>query len=443
MIFVFIAIFFFLTLAGFFSASETALTVISKARIHKLAKKDNASAAVVVQLLNRTEHAISSLLIGTALIHMIIMSLIGSWTSHLFAPSMQALIIFGSSTFIIVFCDMLPKMFALNYPEPILLRFPHFLKFMVFICTPINTVVKGIARLLLKLMRLDEGKKKEDIDELKGYIDLHYNLSLKRNSEERTMLRSVLDLDCMRVQDAMVHRSAVQMIEASTPLDVILETIQNSPFTRMPVYKEDPDNIVGILNVRSFLRYCFQAEKPDQFNLLSLIAKPWFIPNHTDLLGQLRAFRQEDVGSIVDEYGAISNRQERLHLAVIVDEYGVSMGIITLEDILEEIVGDITDEYDIKPGHVVRSPDGSFFLVSGSYSVRDFNRRFDLELSAEHAITLSGLIMDTAQKIPDVGERFVIQGVTFEIIKTTTHFILTVKVILPEIDPTAAVPSEE
>ena len=414
MIFVLLAIFSFLVLAGFFSASETALTVISKARIHKLAKKDNKSAAVVAHLLNRTEHAISSLLIGTALIHMIIMSLIGSWTSHLFSPSMQALIIFGSSTFIIVFCDMLPKMFALNYPEPILLRFPNFLKFMVFICTPINTIVKGIARLLLKLMHLDEGKKNDDIDELKSYIDLHYNLSLNRNLEERTMLRSVLDLDRMRVQDAMMHRSGVQMIEASTPLDVILETIQNSPFTRLPVYKDDPDDIVGVLNVRSFLRYCFQTEKPDQFNLLSLIAKPWFIPNHTDLLDQLRAFR---------------NRQE--HFAIIVDEYGISMGIITLEDILEEIVGDITDEYDIKVGHVVRCVDDSF-LVSGGYSVRDLNRQFDLELSAEHAITLSGLIMDTAQKIPDVGERFVIQGVTFEIIKTTTHFISTVKVILPD-----------
>ena len=134
MIFILFTIFCFLGLAGFFSASETALTVISKARIHKLAKKDNNSARIVVHLLNKTDSAISSLLIGTALIHMIIMSLIGGWTSHLFSPSMQALIIFGSSTFIIVFCDMLPKMFALNYPEPILLRFPRFLNFMVFIC---------------------------------------------------------------------------------------------------------------------------------------------------------------------------------------------------------------------------------------------------------------------------------------------------------------------
>lgn len=416
MIFVFLAIFAFLVLASFFSASETALTVISKARIHKLAKKDNKSAVIVANLLNRTEHAISSLLIGAALIHMSVTALIGSWTSHLFTPSIQALVIFFSSTFIIVFCEMLPKMFALNYPEPILLHFPRFLKFMVSTCTPINMIVQWISRLLLKLLRLDEGKKNDDIDELKSYIDLHYNLSLNRNLEERTMLRSVLDLDRMRVQDAMMHRSGVQMIEASTPLDVILETVQNSPFTRLPVYEEDPDNIVGILNVRSFLRYCFQAEKPDQFDLLALIAKPWFIPNHTDLLDQLRAFR---------------NRQE--HIAVIVDEYGVSMGIITLEDILEEIVGDITDEYDVKIGHIVPCSDGSGFTVSGSYSVRDFNRQFDLELPAEHAITLSGLIMDTAQKIPDVGERFVIQGVTFEIKKTTPHFISIVKVILPQV----------
>lgn len=413
MILVLLAIFSFLVLASFFSASETALTVISKARIHKLAKKDT-KAAIVAHLLTRTEHAISSLLIGAALIHMSITALIGSWTSHLFTPSIQAVVIFFSSTFIIVFCEMLPKMFALNYPEPILLHFPRFLNFMVSICTPINMVVQWIARLLLKLLRSDEGKKSDDIDELKSYIDLHYNLSLNRNLEERSMLRSVLDLDRMRVQDAMMHRSTVQMIEESTPLDVILETVQNSPFTRLPVYKEDPDNIIGILNVRSFLRYCFEAEKPDQFDLLSLVAKPWFIPNHTDLLDQLRAFR---------------NRQE--HIAFIVDEYGVYMGIITLEDILEEIVGDITDEYDIKIGHIVHCSDGSF-LVSGSYSVRDFNRQFDLELPAEHAITISGLIMDMAQKIPDVEERFVIQGVTFEITKTTTHFISTVKVILPE-----------
>jgi len=418
MVFVLLSIFSFLVLAGFFSASETALTVVSKARIHKLAKKDDRSAAIVVHLLNRTESAISSLLIGTALIHMIIMSLIGSWTSHMFSTSMQAAIIFASSTFIIVFCDMLPKMFALNYSEPILLHFPRFLNFMVFICTPINTVVKGIAHLLFKLLYLDEGKKKDDIDELKSYIDLHYNISLNRDSEERTMLRSVLDLDRVRVQDAMMHRSGVQMIEASAPLDVVLQTVQTSPFTRLPVYKDDPDNIVGILNVRSFLRYCFEVKKPDKFNLLTLIVKPWFIPNHTDLLDQLRAFR---------------DRQE--HFAVIVDEYGVSMGIITLEDILEEIVGDITDEYDIKVGKFVRSADGGFF-VSGGYSVRDLNRQFNLELSSEHATTISGLIMDTAQKIPDVGERFVIQGITFEIIKATPRFISTVKLILPEVtDP--------
>lgn len=413
MLFVLIAIFSFLALAGFFSASETALTVISKARIHKLVKRDNKPAIIVEQLLNRTDNAISSLLIGTALIHMIIMSLIGSWTSQLFSSSVQAMIIFASSAFIIIFCDMLPKMFALNYSEPILLRFPTFLNFMVTLCTPINKTVKVIARLLLKLLRLDEGEKEEDIDELKSYIDLHYNLSLNRNAEERSMLRSVLDLDRMRVQDTMMHRSSVQMIEASTPLNVLLETIQNSPFTRLPVYKDDPDNIVGILNVRSFLRYCFQVEKEDEFNLLSLIVRPWFIPTHTDLLDQLRAFR---------------DRQE--HFAVIVDEYGIFVGIITLEDILEEIVGDITDEYDVKIGHVVHCEDGSF-LVSGGFSVRDLNRQFNLELSAEHAVTISGLIMDTAQKIPDVGDRFIIQGITFEIVKKTTHFISRVKIILP------------
>ncbi len=412
MLLISLSIFFFLILAGFFSASETALTVISKAKIFKMAKK-NSAAAVVAQLLNRTESAISSLLIGTALIHMIIMSLIGSWTSHIFSTTTQAAIIFASSTFIIVFCDMLPKMFALNYPDPILLRFPHFLNTMVTACTPINTIVKGIARILLKLFNLGENKKDVSIDELKSYIDMHY-ISLNSNIEERTMLRSVLDLDRVKVQDAMVHRGSVSMINATTSLDNLIDIVQKSSFTRFPVYKDDPDNIVGILNVKSFLRYCFNLPKPDQFNLLSLLSKPWFIPNNTDLLDQLRAYRE---------------KQE--HFAVIVDEYGEFIGIITLEDILEEIVGEISDEYDLKVEHIIECTDGSI-VVSGLYGVRDLNRQYDLELPDDHAITVSGLIMDTAQKIPDVGERFVIQGATFEIMKTTTRFVSRVKISIPD-----------
>jgi Mg2+/Co2+ transporter CorB len=261
----------------------------------------------------------------------------------------------------------------------------------------------------------------DDTDEmLRSAIEEHASTDTADAAEtrqERNMLRSILDLGEVTVVEVMTHRRQMVTIDAELPPADIVDAALASPFTRLPLWQDEPDNIVGVVHAKSLLRAVRAAKGPlSARDLDQVVTKPWFVPDATTLLDQLQAFRDR-----------------REHFALVVDEYGSLMGLVTLEDILEEIVGDITDELDTHVPGVYAQPDGSY-IVDGTVTVRDLNREFDWELPDETDYsTVAGLVLYESRHIPEVGQTFTFFGFRFEIRKRQRNQIMTVRVTPPAI----------
>jgi Mg2+/Co2+ transporter CorB len=229
------------------------------------------------------------------------------------------------------------------------------------------------------------------------------------------MLRSILDLDEGLVGEVMTHRKNIATLDAGQPMPQLLDQVIASPFSRLPLWRGDPDNIVGVLHSKALLRVLRDHDgKLEDIKIESLASAPWFIPDQTTLFDQLQAFRE---------------RHE--HFALVVDEYGALQGIVTLEDILEEIVGDISDETDVAVAGVKLQADGSY-MVNGDVTIRDLNRDFDWHLPDENAVTLAGLILHESRMIPDAGQLFLFHGFRFEVLRRLRNQITLVKVTPPK-----------
>ena len=230
--------------------------------------------------------------------------------------------------------------------------------------------------------------------------------------QERKMLRSILDLGEVTVVEVMTHRRQMVTIDADLPAAEIVDSALASPFTRLPLWRDEPDNVIAVVHAKSLLREVRATRgKMETLDIEEVASKPWFVPDTTTLLDQLQAFRAR-----------------REHFALVVDEYGSLQGLVTLEDILEEIVGDITDELDTHVAGVFPQPDGGY-IVDGTVTVRDLNREFDWDLPDETDYsTIAGLVIYESRHIPEVGQTFTFFGFTFEILKRQRHQVLTIRV---------------
>lgn len=406
-------------ISAYFSASETAITAASKAKLHQLAKEGSRKAGLVKNLQKQIGLVISALLMGNTLINALAVSLATGLLIDIFDQEgvlgeILASMIMGG--FLILYAEVTPKILAVHQPEKILLSTASLLHIIFKIMRPITVAINFIARQSLRLIGV---KTRSDITshtsiaELRGLIDMHQGPG-QDVIHERAMLKSILDLRSVQLSEIMVHRKNITMINASDPFETIVDQILASPFTRIPLWKNDPDNIVGVINAKVLLRAVrAHKDKLEELDILSLAHKPWFVPESTDLLEQLQAFRER-----------------REHFALVVDEYGSLMGIVTLEDILEEIVGDISDEHDIAVKGVRQQADGSY-IIDGSVTIRDLNRQFDWGLSDESAATLAGLIIYETRKIPETGQIFMLNGFRFEILRRQRNQITLVRVTPP------------
>jgi Mg2+/Co2+ transporter CorB len=287
------------------------------------------------------------------------------------------------------------------------------LSVLVTVTYPLTHVTQLIINSVLGLFGVKverEPGAEESIEELRGAIDLHSE-SAEEIREAGAMLHSILDLDEVPVSDIMVHRGGLTMIDADLPPDELVRQVLESQHTRIPLWRGEPDNIVGVLHAKGLLRAVKNNDwKLDGLDIISLCAQPWFIPDSTTLLKQLEAFKHR-----------------REHFAIVVDEYGALMGVVTLEDIIEEIVGDIADEHDMKVEGVVQEQDGSF-IVDGSVTLRDLNREYDWGLPDEEASTLAGLVLHEARQIPIPGQVFSFYGLRFEILDRQRNQIRRIRV---------------
>ena len=402
-----------IALSGFFSGSETALTAASRPRMHHLARSGNRRARAVERLTDDRERLIGSILLGNNAVNILASALATSVLISVFGDAGVAYATIGMTLVILVFAEVLPKTSAIRNPDLVSLRVAPVLRPVVWLLSPIVRAVQLIVSATLSAAGATQGEREAGAaeEELRGTIALHEQEGAMVK-HERDMLHSILDLDEVEVGTIMTHRKTMEMIDAdASPVDILNQVVRSS-HTRLPVWKNEPDNIVGVLNAKDLLRAVHEnLADLGRLDIMAIVTEAWFVPETTPLEEQLHAFRER-----------------RAHFALIVDEYGSLMGLVTLEDIIEEIVGEIVDEHDIAHGEVAEAADGSF-LIPGTAAIRDLNRAYDWDLPDEEAATIAGLVLNEAQEIPEIGESFSLYGFTFEVRARKRNQITQLRVI--------------
>ena len=374
-------------LSGFLSGSETAITATSKARILYKKKKGSKRAQYVLELLDKKDNVISTLLLSNNLVNILASSLATAFFYDIFGVEGIFYATLIMTVVIVIFAEVLPKTYAINRPNrtallisPIIYYLNKILFIFVFL---INLIVRLVFR------KNDNDIKNKDLqseEELKGVIDL-YKTSNPDYEQEKDMLQSILQLNDITVEEIFTHRKNIYSIDSSLNTNEIINKINNSRYTRIPFWKDNPENIIGLLNVRT-LNIDLKNHSESKEIIFDKISSPWFVPETTNLLEQLVEFKK---------------RKE--HLAFVVDEFGELLGLITLEDIIEEIVGEIVDEIDV-PENDFKVNNYGKVIINGEKNIRDLYKSFDLDPPEVESSTIAGYILDISKKIPSYGESF-------------------------------------
>lgn len=416
------AIFGLILCSAFFSGSETALTAASRARMNRLAEEKDKRAAQVLKLTENLERTIGALLLGNNLVNILASALATSLFLSLFGDAGVFYATFAMTAIVLVFGEVMPKTYAISNTDRFALTVAPVLRVLIWLFAPITMAVQWVVRSVLRLFGIDISEHTNVLsahEELRGAINLHHREGdmIKR---DRDMLGGILDLSDLDVSDIMVHRKNMTMIDASQSNEAIVSEVLGAPYTRLPLWKGEPDNIVGVLHSKDLLRAVASAGwKPDAVKILDVASEPWFVPDTTPLQAQLNAFLRR-----------------KAHFALVVDEYGGLMGLITLEDILEEIVGDISDEHDIDRSRIRIQADGSV-IVAGLLPIRDLNRALDWSLPDDEATTIAGLVIHEARAIPEVGQAFNFHGGKFEILRRQRNQLAVLRITPNHIRPAA------
>jgi Mg2+/Co2+ transporter CorB len=402
-----------LILSAFFSGSETALTAASRARMHALEQDGNRRAKIVTYLLSIRERLIGAILLGNSLANIAASALATSLFLALFGEAGIAYATVVMTVLVVLFAEVLPKTYAIVNADRMALFVAPAVRFVVAVLAPVTRAMQFLVRHTLRLFGASVGEDVEVLsahEELRGAINLHHKEGGVVKID-RDMLGGVLDLRELTVSDIMVHRTTMDAIDVDLPTEQVVDAALKSSHTRVPLWRGEREEIVGILHAKTLLRALREAGGDlGKLDIMSLSTPPWFVPDSTSLKDQLNAFLKR-----------------KAHFAIVVDEYGEVMGLVTLEDIIEEIVGDITDETDIASIAARVEPDGSL-IVDGTVPIRDVNRMMDWNIPDDDATTIAGLVMHEAQAIPYQGQRFNFHGFRFEVLRRQKNRIASLQV---------------
>jgi Mg2+/Co2+ transporter CorB len=402
-----------LLLSFVFAGSETALMAFSRARMLRLEKKGNRRAGIVNRLLDARERLIGALLLGNNAVNIAASSLATSVFLVWFGEVGVIYATIVMTVLVVVFAEVLPKTVAINDPDRIALLAARPMQWVMRLLGPVLAAIEALVRGILRLAGAQVGARHEILsahEELRGAVDLlHHEGGVEKL--DRDMFGGLLDLRDLTVSAVMIHRTEMITINADDPAEAVVEAVLAAPVTRVPLWRESAENIIGILHAKDLLR-AIQAANGDltKIDIAALARPPWFVPDIRPLSEQLKAFRRR-----------------KTHFALVVDEYGEVMGLVTLEDILEEIVGDISDEHDITVTGCKPQPDGSV-AVDGAVPIRDLNRLMDWNLPDEEATTIAGLVIHEARSIPEVGQSFTFHGFRFRVLKKERNRITSLHV---------------
>lgn len=414
------AIFVLLLLSGFFSGSETALTAASRAKLRSRADKGDPGAQAALNVTADSERLIGGILLGNNVVNILSASLATALFTRLFGASGVAMATLVMTLLVLIFAEVMPKTYAISAPERVASLVARPIRIVTVILSPIVTVVRLIVRGILSVfgLKTDPDSHMFSVEEeIQGALSIgHASGAVQK--EDRDRLLGALDLGNRMVEEIMRHRSEIQMIDADLPAEKILETVLASPHTRLPVYRGERENVVGVIHAKDLLRAMNRAVRDAgdaaaarRFDVMAVVMPPYFVPETSALDEQMREFLKR-----------------RTHFALVVDEYGSLRGLITLEDILEEIVGEIADEHDTEEDQTLRPNAQGDYLVEGGMTIRDLNRQLDWTLPDEEANTVAGLVIHMAQSIPDQGQVFSFHGYRFEVVTRRENRITRLRV---------------
>jgi Mg2+/Co2+ transporter CorB len=405
---------FCLALSAFFSAGETAFTGASRARMLSLENSGDRRATLVNRLLGIRERFIGAMLIGNNIVNIGVSAFTTSVLVGIFGDQGVIYATAIMSLLVIVFSEVLPKTLAITSPDMVSLTLARPVSIVVSLLGPLALAIERIVKLMLLPFGIRIGENEPILsasEEIRGQVDLlHKEGGVAK--VERDMLGGLLDLEDLTVSEVMVHRTKMRTINADLSSEEIVREVLASPYTRLPLWRGSQENIVGVLHAKDLLR-ALDAVGGDASKLKveAIALETWFVPDTTSLRDQLKAFLGK-----------------KTHFALVVDEYGEVMGLVTLEDILEEIVGDIKDEHDVAVQGVRVQPDGSV-NVDGSVPIRDLNRAMDWSLPDEEATTIAGLVIHEARAIPDVNQVFTFHGFRFQVLRKSRNRITLLRIL--------------
>ena len=415
------AILLLLVMSAFFSGSETALTAASRGKLRMKADKGSRGAERALKITEDSERLIGSVLLGNNLVNILATSLATALFTRILGDSGVAFATLVMTFLVLIFAEVLPKTYAITNAETAAAGVSGAISVVVKVFSPVVGVVRLLVRLVLRLFGVQTDPDSHVLavrEEIEGALNLGHSEGIVEK-EDRDRILGALDLVSRTVEEIMLHRSKIEMLDADKPAIELLKQSLDSPHTRLPVYRDSHENIIGVIHAKDLLRAIY-ARRYDagndpsaltDFDITDVAMPPYFVPETTTLDDQMRQFLRRHT-----------------HFALVVDEYGALQGLITLEDILEEIVGEITDEFDIDEEHPLRRTDSGDYIVDGGMTIRDLNRAADWTLPDEEANTVAGLVIHEAQTIPTQGQVFSFHGFRFEVVQRLDNRITRLRI---------------
>ena len=414
------AILVLLVLSAFFSGSETALTAASRGKLRSAADKGSKGAERALKITEDNERLIGSVLLGNNVVNILATSLATAVLTKLFGQNGVAAATLIMTLLVLIFAEVLPKTFAITNPETVASGVARPISVIVFVFSPIVAAVRYLVRGVLFMfgVRTDPDSNILAVrEEIAGALSLGHSEGIVQK-EDRDRILGALDLNERAVEEIMLHRSQIEMVDADLPPQDILAQILESPYTRLPLYRGEQENIVGVIHAKDLLRAMHKLLRGGNdaaglaaFDVMKVAMPPYFVPDTTTLDDQMRNFLKR-----------------KTHFALVVDEYGALQGLITLEDILEEIVGEIADEFDDHEEDQIEATSDGAYIVDGGLTIRDLNRAHDWNLPDDEANTVAGLVIHEAQMIPVEGQVFSFHGFRFEVLAKDENRLATLKI---------------
>ena len=400
-----------LLLSAFFSSSETAFTMVNKIKIRSLIEDGNKRAITVGKIIDNSGKMLSAILIGNNIVNISASALMTSLTIRLWGSYATGIATGVMTVLVLIFGEITPKTTATIYAEKFALVYAPVVYFIMFIFTPVIFIIDKLSGVILKLIHVDANNKHNKIteEELRTFVQVSHEDGVIESNEKK-IINNLFDFGDTEAKDVMIPRIDMTLADVNTGYDDIIELFRETKYTRIPIYEGNPDNVIGILNIKDLI-----LSQHNDFNIRSIMRKPFFTYEHKNT-SELFNVMQRSSHSI----------------SIVLDEYGSTAGMITTEDLLEEIVGEIRDEYDtdetdpfIKVGHYS-------YLVDGSYKLDDLNDSLNLKFTSQDNDSIGGFIIEKLDRFPDIGEQFDIDNVHFKIERASSNRIELVLIKLPE-----------